>query len=202
MLVTGGRGRPGASSGALDGAEIYTPDGWPFNRGGGGSGGDGGGGGGTGGGGSGTSGGRPAISSLALSTSRFRAAGSGPSVTAAAQTQSPVGTTISYRDGAAAIATFAVQRPASGRKSSGRCVRPKRANRRKPRCTRWVTVGRFTHADAAGPNSLHFSGRVGGHKLSPGSYRLSVAARIGRGTPSVASTSASASSASALTSGA
>ena len=34
-------------------------------------------------------------------------------------------------------------------------------------CTHWVTVGRFTHADAAGPNSLRFTGRLGGHKLAP-----------------------------------
>ncbi len=161
-------------------AEIYTPDGWPFPRGG-----DSGGGGGAGGG-SGT-GGTPSISSLTLSATRFRAASSGPSVTAARR-RAPIGTTISWSDGAAATATFAVQRPATGRKSNGRCVRPTRANRSHRRCTRWVTVGRFKHTDSAGTNSLRFSGRVNGHKLRPGRYRLSVNARIGRGTPSAATT--------------
>lgn len=183
VLAVGGEGieSDARTTTALSSAEIYTPDGWPFPRGGGGTG--GGGGGGTGGG---TGADRPSISSLSLSATRFRAAGSGPSVTTARRRRAPVGTTISYRDGTAATATFAVQRPATGRKSSGHCVRPKRANRRKPRCTRWVTVGRFRHADAAGLNTLRFSGRVNGHKLSPGRYRLSITARVGNGTPSAA----------------
>jgi hypothetical protein len=174
VLVAGGTVDPYDSTAS---AEIYTPDGWPFPRGGGGS---GGGGGGTGGG-SGASG-TPAISSLALSATSFRAAGSGPSVTAARRRRRPpVGTTISYRDAAAATTTFAVQRPAAGRKTGRRCVKPTHANRRKPRCTRWATVGHFTHADTAGPNSLRFTGRINGHKLHPGSYRLSITARIGHG---------------------
>lgn len=194
VLVTGGTGRESGASrtiDALSSAEIYTPDGWPFSRGGGGGGGQGGPGGGQGGsggqGGGGPSGsGTPPISGLTLSATRFRAAGSGPSVTTARKRRVPVGTTISYRDAAAGTATFAVQKPASGRRANGGCARPTRANRRKARCTRWVTVGSFRHADTAGPNRLRFSGRVRGHKLSPGRYRLSITARVGDGTPSVA----------------
>jgi hypothetical protein len=36
-------------------------------------------------------------------------------------------------------------------------------------------VGGFTHPDAAGANRFHFIGRVGGHRLQPGNYRLSAA---------------------------
>jgi hypothetical protein len=185
VLAVGGEGiEAGArTTSALSSAEIYTPDGWPFPRGGGRSGG-GGGGGGMGGGGDSGANGTPTISSLALSATRFRAAGSGPSVTTARKRRAPVGTTISYSDGAAATATFAVQRPTTGRRANGRCARPTRANRRKPHCTRWVTIGRFSHADVAGANTVHFSGRVNGHKLSPGHYRLNITARIGRGRPS------------------
>ena len=180
VLAVAGEGiEAGArTTSALSSAEIYTPDGWPFPRGG--RGGAGGGGGGTGGGGAGA-GGRPAISGLALSNARFRAAGSGPSVTIARRRAAPVGTRVSYRDSAAATATLVVQRPAAGRASGGRCVRPTRANRRRRRCSRWVTVGRFTHVDVAGVNKLTFSGRVSGRKLAPGRYRLSVSARIGGG---------------------
>ncbi len=49
-------------------------------------------------------------------------------------------------------------------------------------------VGSFAHGDVAGANRLRFSGRVGGHKLSPGSYRLeatSVSA-AGAGKPALA----------------
>ena len=182
VLAVGGEGieSDARTITALSSAEIYTPDGWPFNRGGG-----GGGGGGTGGSGPSTP---PSISRLALSATRFRAAGSGPSVTAAARRRrAPVGTTVSYRDAAAATATLTVLRPTTGRKSGGRCARPTRANRRRARCTRWTTVGRFTHADSAGPNSLRFSGRVNGHKLSPGRYRLAVIASVGGHSPPGAS---------------
>jgi hypothetical protein len=181
VLAAGGD----SGGGTVASADLYTPDGWPFTSGRG-SPGDRGGGGTGGGGGSGS--GSPRISSIALSATRFRAAGSGPSVTAARRRRAPVGTTISYRDGAAATSTFAVQRPAAGRRSSGRCVKPTHANRRKAHCTRWVTVGRFRHADTAGPNTLRFSGRVNGHKLSPGRYHLTITARIGRGRPSAAKT--------------
>jgi hypothetical protein len=33
-------------------------------------------------------------------------------------------------------------------------------------------VGNFTHADAAGHNRFHFTGRVRGHKLAVGPYKL------------------------------
>jgi hypothetical protein len=41
-----------------------------------------------------------------------------------------------------------------------------------------VTLGRFTHADGAGANTLHFTGRVGGRKLAPASYTLSAVATL------------------------
>ena len=53
------------------------------------------------------------------------------------------------------------------------CKKPSRRNRHKRRCKRFVRVrGSFTHRGAAGANSFHFSGRVGGRKLAPGRYRL------------------------------
>jgi hypothetical protein len=52
-------------------------------------------------------------------------------------------------------------------------VKPKPGARKGKSCTRFVTVaGSFTHADAAGANSAHFTGRIRGHKLAVGSYRL------------------------------
>ncbi len=79
-----------------------------------------------------------------------------------------------------------MQRPANGRISGGRCVKATKANRSHRRCTRWTTVGRFTHADAAGPNRLRFTGRVKGRKLARGRYRLSVTARVGSDSASAA----------------
>jgi len=39
-------------------------------------------------------------------------------------------------------------------------------------CTRYVSVGSFTHTDAAGFNTFVFTGRVRHHKLRSGRYRL------------------------------
>jgi hypothetical protein len=69
---------------------------------------------------------------------------------------------------------------------SERCVKPprpsKRGRRRTQRCVYFRTVGSFTHADAAGPNRLRFSGRVAGVALKPGGYRLCATARSADGT--------------------
>jgi hypothetical protein len=44
-----------------------------------------------------------------------------------------------------------------------------------------MAVGSFTHADVAGANRFRFTGRVGGRKLRPGSYRLRAVARNAAG---------------------
>ena len=56
------------------------------------------------------------------------------------------------------------------------CVRPpKKLPKHPKRCTRYVRVGTFTHQDVVGANHFHFSGRIKGHQLAPGRYRLSAA---------------------------
>ena len=40
------------------------------------------------------------------------------------------------------------------------------------RCTRYVNVGGFTHADVAGRDRLHFGGEIGGRALAAGAYEL------------------------------
>ena len=82
------------------------------------------------------------------------------------------GTTVSYTETGTATTTFTVQRRAQGRRNRGSCVGPTKRNRTHKRCTRWVKVGHFTHNDGAGPNKFHFTGRVDGHKLQTGKYRL------------------------------
>jgi hypothetical protein len=86
------------------------------------------------------------ITNLQVKPSRFRPASSGASIAVAA------GALVSYSDSAAATTTFTVQR------KSGRHT--------------FKTVGRFEHTDAAGSNHFRFTGRVSGHALAPGHYRL------------------------------
>jgi hypothetical protein len=65
---------------------------------------------------------------------------------------------VSYSDSQASRVSFAVQR----------CVKFGKHHR----CKRYETLGRFTHADHAGHDSLRFSGVLAGSKLAPGRYRL------------------------------
>jgi len=105
------------------------------------------------------------LSSLGISPARFEAADHGPSI---AKT---IGAQVSYENSQAATTMFTVLKRTRGVHYKGRCMR--RARHRHGRaCARWVAVGRFTHADGAGLNSFHFTGRVYNRKLRPGRYKL------------------------------
>jgi hypothetical protein len=84
------------------------------------------------------------------------------------------GARIEYRDSERARTIFAVLVPRPGVIGArGSCVRaPARALRQARKCVRWIEVGTFAHVDRAGRNRLPFSGRIGGHGLPPGRYRL------------------------------
>ena len=111
----------------------------------------------------------PVISSARLSSPAFRAAARGASLTALSKT----GTDIRYRDSQAATTTFSVLRGTAGHKTGRLCVAGAPRKNQKP-CTRFVSAGSFTHKDQAGNIKVHFTGRVRGKKLSPGSYRLAL----------------------------
>jgi parallel beta-helix repeat protein len=90
------------------------------------------------------------------------------------------GTGITYRDTLAADTTLRVYRKLRGAKRGGKCVAKPKGNPRpdgKP-CMRLVLVGTFMHHDKAGANRLHFTGRIRGHALRPGSYELEVTAKL------------------------
>jgi hypothetical protein len=85
------------------------------------------------------------------------------------------GTRITYRDTEAARTAFAVQRRRAGVRRGGRCVAPHRGRAvpKARRCHRFVRLkGAFHHADRAGANHRHWSGRLRGRALHPGAYRL------------------------------
>ena len=140
----------------------------------------GGGNGGGGGGGGGNNNSPLVLSGLKASSRSFKAAGHGGS------TGGTVGTTISYTGSAGATTTFTVLAPRSGiRSASGSCVKRRRGKHGK-HCTRYVSVGSFTHTDGAGFNTFVFTGRVRHHKLRSGRYRLqAVAALNGQTTAAV-----------------
>ena len=116
----------------------------------------------------------PAISALRIHPARLTPeAGRGASILA--KLRRGHGAAVSYRDSEAASSTLAVQQARSGFRDGRLCAakRPHRRGRVK-RCTRYVTLGSFTHADGAGANTIRFSGRVRSRALRRGGYRLLV----------------------------
>ncbi len=123
----------------------------------------------------------PSLTGLKLRPATFAAAKRGAS--AARKKRVRVGTTVSYTLSAAATTTFKVQRAVKGKRAGGKCVAAKRANRRKPNCTRYVSLrGSFARAGQAGRNQFRFTGRLRGRKLAAGRYRLAATAQNADGT--------------------
>jgi uncharacterized repeat protein (TIGR01451 family) len=88
------------------------------------------------------------------------------------------GTQVSYKLNTAAKTTFSVQKPASGIKSGGKCVKPpKSPPAGAKKCTRYVSIGSFKRADSAGAHSFHFNAKAKGKTLKAGPYRLQAVAR-------------------------
>ena len=121
----------------------------------------------------------PVVTSLSATPNTFRAA---------RVTLHPKGTKFRYRLSEFAVVTLSVQRPAAGRRVRKKCVRPTKANRKKPRCTRWITIGKLTQLAGAGLNTRAFNGRLAGKKLAPGRYRVQALARDAAGNASQAKT--------------
>ncbi len=119
------------------------------------------------------------ISALSISPSSFYPAPSGATISRASKKK--YGAKITYRDSQAATTTFTVLRESAGRREGRSCKRPSPSNKHGKRCTILTALGGFTHVDKAGAQSLHFSGRLHGHKLRAGAYRLQAVAHDAAG---------------------
>jgi uncharacterized repeat protein (TIGR01451 family) len=116
----------------------------------------------------------PILSKLKLSPTSFSAGTKGGSVAAAAK----AGTVVTYKLNTAATTTLSVLKPAPGIKSGKACVKPpKHPPKGAKKCTRYVSIGTFKHADAAGSARFRFTGRLKGKTLGSGRYRLRAVAR-------------------------
>jgi hypothetical protein len=109
--------------------------------------------------------------SARIAPTSFPAAPSGQSVRSV---RGRYGTTVTYTLTVAAVTRFTVTQLRPGRKTAhGRCVAQTRRNRKAGGCSRRVTLpGHFTLAGQPGANHFAFTGRIGGARLKPGSYRL------------------------------
>jgi hypothetical protein len=97
---------------------------------------------------------------------------------------------IAYTLSEAATVQFRVAKRATGRRVRGKCVRPTRRNRSRPRCTRFAQLGRaFGGPGKAGANERKLPARLAGRRLAPGRYRLTMTLRDAAGNESTATKS-------------
>jgi 6-phosphogluconolactonase (cycloisomerase 2 family) len=88
------------------------------------------------------------------------------------------GLTVRFRMSEAGTARVAIERKSDGRKVGRRCVKPKRSNRSKPRCARYVTVlSRSVKVKRAGRGVVSKIGKRAVKRLEPGTYRVAVKGR-------------------------
>jgi hypothetical protein len=132
------------------------------------------------------------LSPLSLSASYFLAAPSGASIARTA-----TGTTLTYSVSAPATTTFVIQKVLAGRllpaNSNGvrECVAPNKATVpiKLPACPRYASLTpHLTHRGPSGRNVVHLTGRLAGHALAAGSYRL-LASAASTATPTLVSAS-------------
>lgn len=117
-----------------------------------------------------------AIRALQLQPASFAAARRGASI---ARKRTAVGSTLRFRLTRDASVTFTVQHKLTGRRQGRSCKAPSAHNRHGKRCVRYVAVrGSFSISALAGLTTRPFTGRVGGHALAPGRYRLVATARV------------------------
>jgi len=113
----------------------------------------------------------PVLQAFSVSPRRFAVGPGRTAITAAKKRRAPRGTKFGYTLSQAASVKLRLVRRAAGRRVGKRCLAPTKARRHRKRCTRSIGAGTLTRAAAAGKNTTRFSGRVGTHRLKPGTYR-------------------------------
>jgi hypothetical protein len=127
----------------------------------------------------------PKDSGLAISPSSFAPSSGSASIAKSHKAKkAPKGATISYNDSEPATTTFTIVELEHGYRSGSGLCKASTKHGKKPKhakaCTKEVTLkGSFSHVDAAGHNHFEFTGHIGGHKLSKGSYVLIGEPRLG-----------------------
>jgi len=116
-----------------------------------------------------------ALSGLSIQPNSFTAEPIGASATGARHSvKGHVGATVRFMLTIPGLVTFDVERVSAGTAQHGKCISPlsRSAPTQRRRCTLLRTLGHFSRDGMAGNNSFHFTGRLDGVKLKPGSYLL------------------------------
>jgi glycine rich protein len=115
---------------------------------------------------------KPTVSSLGETNSTFVVGGSSTPLTGLTSARRHKrGTTFSFRLDQSATVRIAIQTRSRGRRVGHTCKPDSRRLRRRPRCTRTVTIATLTRTAHAGLNRVAFSGRIRGKALKPGRYQ-------------------------------
>jgi virginiamycin B lyase len=117
----------------------------------------------------------PQLSAFSLSATRFRLGSALPRV---AQRRPRTGTTIRFTLNEGARVTLSFTRLLKGKRVRGRCVKPRRSNRKRRSCTRRAAVRRQLGFNvSAGQRRIRFQGRLNRRqRLRPGRYELRLTA--------------------------
>jgi hypothetical protein len=83
----------------------------------------------------------------------------------------PRGTVFIFRLNQGATVKITIQTTARGRRVHRKCRPETKRLRRRPRCTRTITIATLTRAAHKGLNRVRFSGRINGRALSPRRYK-------------------------------
>jgi extracellular elastinolytic metalloproteinase len=105
---------------------------------------------------------RPSISASSLTRKRFK-----------------VGTRVAFKFTLSEVATVELDFSAahSGRRAKGRCRPATHKLRKRPRCTRYVAAGSLVRINmSAGAHSIGFAGKLRGHSLKVGGYKVTIRA--------------------------
>jgi FG-GAP repeat len=117
------------------------------------------------------------VGSETISPAAFPAAIRGPSAVIAMRRY---GAEVAYTLNTASDVRFTIAKVDPGHVSSGRCARRTKADYSARRCIWLVALpGDFTRTGSAGVNRFRFTGRLAGHKLAVGSYRLIATSTVG-----------------------
>jgi hypothetical protein len=85
----------------------------------------------------------------------------------------PIKLTVSFQLNSPARVMLTLTRALPGRLDRRRCLTPTRKTRKHRRCTRLIALrGSLTRSGTQGVNRVALTGRIAGHTLAAGSYRL------------------------------
>ncbi|MDQ6807155.1 MAG: PKD domain-containing protein, partial [Actinomycetota bacterium] len=126
----------------------------------------------------------PSVTGYAIANAVFRVGRAITPMTGQAAKAVATGTKFTYRLSEGAVTKIALLQLAPGRKKGRACVKLTAKVTAGKTCIRAIPEGTLTRTSHAGANAVAFTGRLGGHALTPGRYRAVLTATDSAGNAS------------------